>query len=256
MKARARLLLFAAGAAGTAVVFTAGVLGLPGFGGPVHPYADRAVAQAVRQGTSNAVASVTFDQRAFDTLGEEIILLSAAVGAVVLLRVVGREAQDGGGARRHGPAEVFDALRIVGYLLLPLTLVAGVYVVAHGHQSPGGGFQGGVVLGTALHLLYLAGDYPALQRLRPVPLFESAEALAAAAFAVLALAAAGLAAAGRVPALNAAVGVEVGCAVVLLLGKFFQQALLVREDGPDTATAAGPGARTGAGSGAENGEPP
>ncbi|MCQ0011515.1 MnhB domain-containing protein [Actinomadura madurae] len=129
-----------------------------------------------------------------------------------------------------------DALRIVGYLLLPLTLLTGVYVVAHGHQSPGGGFQGGVVLGTAVHLLYLAGDYPALRRLRPPPVFEAAEAAAAAAFVVLVLAAAGAAATGRVPALNTAVGVEVGCALVLLLGKFFDQALLVREQRPPASS--------------------
>ncbi|TDB75701.1 sodium:proton antiporter, partial [Actinomadura sp. KC216] len=232
MNARARLALFSFGAAGTAALFTAGALGLPGFGGAVHPYADRAVGQAVAHGTPNAVASVTFDQRAFDTVGEELILLSAAVAAVVLLRAVRREEEDAGGAHRHGPAEVPDALRVIGYLLLPVTLAAGVYVVAHGHQSPGGGFQGGVVLGTAIHLLYLAGDYPALQRLRPLPLFETAEAVAAAVFVALVLAAAGWAAAGRVPALNGAVGAEVGCALVLLLGKFFEQALLIRDTGP------------------------
>lgn len=239
MKPSPRLLLFAAGAAGTAALFTAGVLGLPGFGGGLHPYADRAVRHAVQQGTPNAVASVTFDQRAFDTLGEELILLSAALGAVVLLRAVDGEREDDGGAHRHGPAEVPDALRIVGLLLLPLTLLAGVYIVAHGHQSPGGGFQGGVVLGTAVHLLYLAGDYRALERLRPIPLLESAEAVAAAAFVLLALAAAGQAAAGRVPALNTAVGAEVGCALVLLLGKFFDQALLVRGTGSGTGRGGG-----------------
>ncbi|TDD96686.1 MnhB domain-containing protein [Actinomadura rubrisoli] len=224
MKARARTLLFAAGAVGTAALFTAGALDLPDFGGPVHPYGDRAVREALGKGTSNTVSSVNFDQRALDTIGEELILLASALGAVVLLRVVRKEEEDAGASHRHGPAEVSDALRIIGYLLLPLTLMAGVYLIAHGAQSPGGGFQGGVVLGTAIHLLYLAGDYPALQRLRPIPVFESAEALAAGAFVAL-----GLAAAGQVPALNAAVGAEVGCALVLLIGKFFEQALLVRE---------------------------
>jgi multicomponent Na+:H+ antiporter subunit B len=243
VSARVRLLLFGVGAAGIAALYTAGALALPAFGGSAHPYADRAVRQAVARGTSNVVASVTFDQRAFDTLGEEIILLSAAVAAVVLLRVVRREEQNGDGAHRHGPAEVSDALRIVGCLLLPLTLTVGVYVVAHGHQSPGGGFQGGVVLGTAIHLLYLAGDYPALRRLRPLAVFESAEAVAAATFAVIVVAASGWAAAGRVPALNGAVGAEVGCALVLLLGKFFEQALVVRDPGPTGPNAGGSGGR-------------
>ncbi|MGP4028238.1 MnhB domain-containing protein [Actinomadura sp. 3N407] len=231
MNDRARIALFAAGAAGTAAVLAAGALGLPGFGGPAHPHGDRSARHAVDQGTPNAVASVTFDQRVLDTAGQVLILLAAAVGAVVLLRLVGGEAEDEAARHRHGPAEVPDALRVTGYLLLPVTLLVGVYVVAHGHQSPGGGFQGGVILGTALHLLYLAGDYPALQRLRSIPLLESGAGLGAAAFTVLALAAAGQAATGRVPALNGAVGLELGCALVLLVGKFFEQALLVHGTG-------------------------
>jgi multicomponent Na+:H+ antiporter subunit B len=54
--------------------------------------------------------------------------------------------------------------------------------------------------------------------------FEAGEALAAGAFVVLAL---GFA--GQVTAMNAVVGLEVGCAVVLVLAKFFEQALLVRK---------------------------
>jgi multicomponent Na+:H+ antiporter subunit B len=82
------------------------------------------------------------------------------------------------------------------------------------------------VLGSAIHLVYLAGDYPALARLRPVPLFETGEAVGAGAFVVL-----GLAAAGVLPPMNAAVGLEVGCALVLVLAKFFEQALLIRKEG-------------------------
>ncbi|WP_026401769.1 MnhB domain-containing protein [Actinomadura rifamycini] len=241
MSPRARLLLFAAGAAGCAALYTLAVLGLPGFGGPFHPYADRAVRQALEQGTANAVASVTFDQRAFDTVGEELILLAAAVSALVLLRASGREETAAGDTAAHGPADVPDALRATGRLLLPPTLVVGVYVVAHGHLSPGGGFQGGVILGTAVHLLYLAGDYPALLRLRPLPLFEAVEALAAAAFVGVALAAAGL-----IPLLNTLVAAEVGCALVLLIAQFFTQALLVHEPAEPGGTGGtgGTGGRT------------
>jgi multicomponent Na+:H+ antiporter subunit B len=222
---RARLLVLACGALGFGALFVLGVSGIPGFGGDFHPYADRAVSAAVRRLTPNVVASVTFDQRAFDTIGEELILFAAALGAVVLLRAVRAEEEDAAGRHSYGPAEVVDALRISGYLLLPVTLLAGVYIVAHGHQSPGGGFQGGVILATAIHLIYLAGDYPALARLRPIPVFEVGEAVAAGAFVTV-----GLAAAGLIPPMNAAVGVEVGCALVLVLAKFFEQALLLREE--------------------------
>jgi multicomponent Na+:H+ antiporter subunit B len=205
------------------VMFVLGTDHLPGFGGAWHPYGERTVANAVLRQTPNVVSSINFDQRAFDTLGEELILMASALAAVVVLRGVRAEQEETAGAHAYGPAEVFDALRITGYLLLPITLVVGVYIVAHGYLSPGGGFQGGIVLGSAIHLIYLAGDYPALARVRPIPMFESGEAVAAGAFVLLALAVT-----GHVTAANAAVGLEVGCAVVLVLAKFFEQALLVR----------------------------
>ncbi|GAA4601302.1 hypothetical protein GCM10023195_03120 [Actinoallomurus liliacearum] len=221
-----RFAVFAVGAAGLGVLFVLAAFRLPDFGGRFHPYGDRAVASAIAEKTKNVVSSVNFDQRAFDTVGEELILFASALGAVVLLRTVRREREEEAGEHGYGPADVFDALRLTGYVLLPVTLLVGVYIVAHGHLSPGGGFQGGVVLGTALHLLYLTGDYPALARLRPVPAFEAGEALAAGAFVMVGLAGAGLVKTG-----NTLVGLEVGCAIVLVLAKFFEQALLVREEG-------------------------
>jgi multicomponent Na+:H+ antiporter subunit B len=219
------MLLLAFGGAGLGVLFALAALRLPGFGGTVHPYGQRTLPNAVARHTPNVISSINFDQRAFDTLGEELILMASALAAVLVLRTVRAEQEQSAGRHTYGPAEVFDALRITGYLLLPVTLMTAVYIVAHGYLSPGGGFQGGVVLGSAIHLIYLSGDYPALARIRPIPVFEAGEALAAGAFVVLALWFA-----GQVKVMNAVVGLEVGCAVVLALAKFFEQALLVRRD--------------------------
>jgi multicomponent Na+:H+ antiporter subunit B len=41
-------------------------------------------------------------------------------------------------------------------LLFPLLLLFGVYIFVHGHLGPGGGFQGGVVIASAVLLLLLA----------------------------------------------------------------------------------------------------
>jgi multicomponent Na+:H+ antiporter subunit B len=50
---------------------------------------------------------------------------------------------------------------------IPLTMLFGIYVVAHGHTSPGGGFQGGVILAASMVLLVLAfGWHEAYRRFR------------------------------------------------------------------------------------------
>lgn len=46
-------------------------------------------------------------------------------------------------------------LRVVTKLLIPFILLFGFYVIAHGESSPGGGFQGGVILASAFILYAL-----------------------------------------------------------------------------------------------------
>ncbi len=239
---RTARLLFAVGAGGIGLVFVLAVLRLPGFGQPHHPYGARAVAAAVAQHTANAVGSVTFDQRGFDTMGEEFILFAAALAALLLLRQLRSEEEAAGQRHDYGPEDVFAGVRLMGFVMLPVTLLVGGYVVVHGAISPGGGFQGGVVLATGLHLAYLAGDFRTLERLRPLPVLDVTEAMGAATYTIVGFAAlasgAGflanvlphgrltdLMSSGTVPLLNVAVGAEVGSAVVLILAKFLEQAL-------------------------------
>ena len=49
-------------------------------------------------------------------------------------------------------------LQTVCRILIPFIQVYGLYVIAHGHHSPGGGFQGGVILGASFILLCVAYD--------------------------------------------------------------------------------------------------
>jgi multicomponent Na+:H+ antiporter subunit B len=41
-------------------------------------------------------------------------------------------------------------------LLFPLLLIVGLYIIMHGHLTPGGGFQGGVILASAFFVPILA----------------------------------------------------------------------------------------------------
>ncbi len=45
-------------------------------------------------------------------------------------------------------------------IMIPFIQLFGLYVIVHGHYSPGGGFQGGVILGASFILLGLAFDLP------------------------------------------------------------------------------------------------
>jgi len=68
------------------------------------------------------------------------------------------------------------------------TVLFAIYVIAHGHLTPGGGFQGGVVLATAVLLVYLAGEYQHLHGLYPDRAIEGLEAGGAAAYVALGIA--------------------------------------------------------------------
>jgi multicomponent Na+:H+ antiporter subunit B len=47
-------------------------------------------------------------------------------------------------------------VKTVSRVFIPFIQVYALYVIAHGHYSPGGGFQGGVILGAGIVLLFLA----------------------------------------------------------------------------------------------------
>jgi multicomponent Na+:H+ antiporter subunit B len=161
--------------------------------------------------------------------------------------------------RRRPPrvsGRVLDSTRLLTTVFFPATVLIGLDVVTHGAITPGGGFQGGVVVATGLHLLYVGGQYPVLERLRPVSWHDRAEAGSLIIFVLvglLGLVAVGavfanvlprgqlteLLSAGTVPLLNVAVGLAVTGGVVVLLAGFLEQALVITEDEYPSADEAG-----------------
>jgi multicomponent Na+:H+ antiporter subunit B len=175
-------------------------------------------------GAANLVTSVVLAYRAIDTLGELSILFAAAAGVGLIL----------GGARRRS-AEQADPeggfiLLAAADLLFPLLVIVGLYIVLHGHLTPGGGFQGGVVLAAAFFLPLLGRPRDALDH----AVVNWIEGLAGAAFILIglwALAARGdflapllgkgslgaLFSAGTLPLLYIAVGLKVGAEIAGLM---------------------------------------
>lgn len=255
MSRRARLWLFAPALAGVIALLVWGLTGLPDFGHYRGPYGKVLAKIAVpERKATDIVSSTTFDFRGFDTLGEEMILFTAALGLVVLLREQGgeqeeeEETDDDEEGLEGRSQRTSDALRTLGLALVGPTVVLGVYIVTHGHLTPGGGFQGGVILATALLIVYLAGRYAAMRRVSPVPLLEGGEASGATAFVLIGLGGliiAGvymknfidpgtpkmLLSGGMIPLLNISVGLEVAGAFALAFTEFLDQTLLLRGEG-------------------------
>lgn len=140
-------LLFAAGLAFLLLVIASEL----GFGDPALLIGGDILAQAPDEvGAANIVTAVLLGYRGIDTLGELSILFAAATAAGLVL-VGGR----GTKTRKVDPPGGF-ILRTGADLLFPLLLVVGLYIILHGHLTPGGGFQGGVILAAAFFVLVLA----------------------------------------------------------------------------------------------------
>jgi multicomponent Na+:H+ antiporter subunit B len=177
-------------------------------------------------GAANIVTAIVVTYRGLDTLGEVTVLfLTATIVGLVLAH--GR--RRGEGRQREAPP-TGELLTTGTRLLVPLILLLGVYVFVNGHLTPGGGFQGGVILASAFFLAVLARPARALSH----DVMSLIEGVAGAAFILIglwALAAGGeflqpqlgkgvlgqLFSAGTLPLLYLAVGLKVGAELAGLL---------------------------------------
>lgn len=249
MSARVRLTVFLVSAVGVGLLLLWGAWGLPAFGhykGPYGTILDKIAVQQ-RHGT-DVVALVTFDYRGFDTVGEEFILFTSAAGIALLLRTERDEEESPpplDDAIADARKRTSEAVRVTCLALVAPAVLLGIYVITHGHLTPGGGFQGGVILASAVLLIYLAGEYGALHALLPEKLTEKADAVGAAGFVLIGLIGlvtgaaylqnvvplgpiGALYSAGMIPYINLSVGLEVGAAFLLILLEFFRQTLQIR----------------------------
>ena len=99
--------------------------------------------------SANAVTSVVTFFRGIDTLGEVTVLFLATTGISLMLA---------SSKKMYCKIPERDSfiLRAGSQLLLSVIVLFGIYIIVHGHLSPGGGFQGGVVIASAFLLLFLA----------------------------------------------------------------------------------------------------
>ena len=220
-----------------------GASGLYGFGHYHARYGKIVARDSVPdRSATNSVVVTAFDYRAFDTLGEEFILFVAVVGVAVLLRRLrgesGREEDEVAEEDRRAS----ESTRWIGMALVGPLVVLTAYIVVHGQLTPGGGFQGGVILMGAVAFVAVGGESLVLLRLRRSSSWvEMAESAGAAGFAMLgfgglivtgvffqnfiAKGTSGLLTGGFIPLANIAVGLEVGGALLMVVSELFDQRL-------------------------------
>ncbi|MFT4044273.1 MAG: Na+/H+ antiporter subunit A [Gordonia sp. (in: high G+C Gram-positive bacteria)] len=145
---------------------------------------------------ANAVNVLLVDIRAWDTLGEVSVLIVAATGVASMVfrnRRFGAAPRVADAARHSGidqddpidaippdrttwllgsefrdPRHRSMVLEATTRLIFPTMVVLSVYFFFAGHNAPGGGFAGGLTMGLALVLRYLAGGRYELGEALPV----------------------------------------------------------------------------------------
>ena len=78
-------------------------------------------------------------------------------------------------------------MRSGGDSLLPFSLVFMLYIILHGHLSPGGGFQGGVLFVAAVLFLYFGHGYEVTAKAVSLNLLHKTEGLASVVYVALAM---------------------------------------------------------------------
>ncbi len=132
----------------------------------------------------NIVTAVLADYRGYDTLFETAVIFSAGLACFFLLRIpeskapksrfyrhlaTGMTIRIEKGGRLPDDTMVFERIdsawvpydviiNMTCRLLVPFIQLFALYVIAHGHHSPGGGFQGGVIFGAAIILFAVSNN--------------------------------------------------------------------------------------------------
>jgi multicomponent Na+:H+ antiporter subunit B len=244
--------VFLAGVAGLVAFYLWGLAGLPGFGDYPGPYGFILNHVAVAQTNATGVVSaVNFEYRAVDTVGEEFILFAAAAGVSVVLRRLRderkRSAVDEAADRDVPPTS--GAVRMLALLFTGPVIVVGWWLASHAQTNPSGGFQGGVILASALILVYLSGEFLVFKRFSPVDLTDVVEAVGAGGFAAIGVSAVAMglpyldnflplgstpgavSSSGTIALISFFVGLEVAAAFILIVGELLEQTLLIRQGG-------------------------
>ncbi len=166
-----------------------GLPDFPDWGDPTSPASTHVSPYYIEHGAAdthapNIVTAVLADYRGYDTMFETAVIFSAGLACFFLLRTFRQKSAETKlyrhiptgvtlriekGGKKPAGSEEFEPIdsqwvpydmiiNLTCRLIVPFVQLFALYVIAHGHYSPGGGFQGGVIFGAAIILYAIATD--------------------------------------------------------------------------------------------------
>lgn len=243
MSAKVRLRLFLAAGIVFITLYLAAAKNLPPWGQYRGPYGDVMSRLSVYERHATDVVNVIdYDYRGFDTMGEEFILFTSILGVLLLLRAPKRP-----GSEAEGDEGLSDTVKVASAVGFALVFLFGIYMCTHGQLTPGGGFQGGVIVASAFMLVYIAEDLKSFKAITSHPSMEVLEALGASLYVLtgasalflglpfltnwLPLGATGdVFSSGAIALISASVGLEVSAGFILLSYTYLEDILAGEEE--------------------------
>ena len=142
---------------------------LPPKGDPTNPANNEVVEKYIEDGMQdtgavNIVTGMILDYRAFDTFGESNVLFVATCTVLILMRDDKKKDQKSVTAKKQYEPKSDSILQKITFVLFPIIVIFGIYVILNGHLSPGGGFSGGAIVGAGLILYTNAFGFEKTQR--------------------------------------------------------------------------------------------
>ena len=105
-------------------------------------------------GAPNLVTAIIVTYRGLDTLGEVTVLFLTATIISLFLKIDKTLIDEE--ERKNSLRKTSEILQTASKIMIPITILFGAYVFINGHLTPGGGFQGGAIIATAVVLGILA----------------------------------------------------------------------------------------------------
>jgi len=182
-------------------------------------------------GAANLVTAVVVTYRGLDTLGEvSILFLTAAIISFVL------KFRDEELEKNREVRPTSEILATATQVLTPIIMLVGIYIFMNGHLTPGGGFQGGAVIASAVLLMLLASPKMKISH-KVIATIETISGVSFVLIGVLGIAIGGgfldnsimslgtfgtLLSAGVIPIIYIFVGLKVGAELSNIIGTFSQ----------------------------------